>query len=161
MMQQCSFYGKMDTCQKRLQVNLPPGGQSPQVAMGAENPMPAAQPHPMMLSSPQETQSAPQAATPVPPPEIDNQPIIEIIQGLIQDERNAQIFYSSLTDTRTGTALLDIANDCKRHSRELTEALAKHFGNNFAPVETEIQKGLELKTALTLALPKKTSPYAP
>jgi len=94
---------------------------------------------------------------PVPPLiSQNNQQSIEIIQGLIQDERNAYIFYSHLAresqSQGTAEALVQIAKDSQRHTEVLSESLIVHFKDNFTPEEAEINTGLELNTALELAL---------
>jgi len=86
----------------------------------------------------------------------DTQAIAKIIEGLVQDERNAQIFYGHLSKIapagHIATALSDIANDNISHTHKFTQLLTKQFGNNFTPAEAEINTGLELKDALALAL---------
>jgi len=86
----------------------------------------------------------------------DTQSLSKTIQGLIQDERNAHIFYSSLAKiapaSNVESALADIANDSRLHTTRYSEVLLKQFGHGFEPVETEINTGLEFKDALALAL---------
>jgi len=101
--------------------------------------------HPQIPSS-----TASQLPTP------DQQSIIDAIEGLIQDERNANIFYSHLaisTNSETiAFALNNIAKDSNRHIQKLTEAIIAQFGRGFTPMEAEINTGLEMQSALALAL---------
>jgi len=84
------------------------------------------------------------------------QNIISVIENLIQDERNAHIFYGHLAADATSqvaaSALGHIAKDCKRHAEQLSEVLIAKFGQGFTPIEAEINIGLELQSALELAL---------
>ncbi|MCL2527451.1 MAG: hypothetical protein FWE42_03450 [Defluviitaleaceae bacterium] len=82
--------------------------------------------------------------------------LVKTIEGLIQDERNAHVFYSSLAASVTivsiSSALTDIARDCQHHTQQLTQLLANHYGSSFVPEEAAINTGMELQRALTLAL---------
>jgi len=93
------------------------------------------------------------ASLPMTPVQHD---IIKIIEGLIQDERNAHIFYSHLAaaalSQNVASALEQIAKDCKLHVQHLSEMLVVQFGRGFAPQEAEINTGLEMKSAVLLAL---------
>jgi len=86
----------------------------------------------------------------------DQDKIIKILHDLIQDERNAHVFYFHLATTVTVQHMVsgfnDIASDCLSHIRQLSHVLSSQFGSNFTPVETEINTGLELQNALALAL---------
>jgi len=118
----------------------------------APEPLVPVQPAITGLTSPQ-----PMTATPLPsaaPP--DSLSIVKVIEGLVQDERNAHVFYSHLAKTAQGNAsepaLTEIANDSSQHAAKFTQILARQFGSNFTPVEAEINTGLELTNALALAL---------
>ena len=93
-----------------------------------------------------------------PPKQQDSnaQHIMNIIQGLIQDERNAQVFYGHLTTQAAShtvqSALSEIAKDCHRSTQQLSHMLATQYNSDFAPVEAKINTGLEIKKALALAL---------
>jgi len=117
-----------------------------------------AEPKPAAATAPT---AIPQSPPPHPiaePPQIhtkdDN--IVKIIEGLIQDERNAHVFYSSLAMSVTigsiSSALTDIAKDCQHHTQQLTQLLANHYGGSFTPEEAAINTGMELQSALALAL---------
>jgi len=110
-------------------------------------------------TTPQAAPRNPMPVAPISPPTPtfeSQQKIIDTIQNLIQDERNANIFYSHHAATVEITwireAIEQIANDSKRHALLLSEILKNHMGNSFTPQEAEINTGLELKTALDLAL---------
>ena len=81
---------------------------------------------------------------------------ITIIEELIQDKRNAQIFYTHLAKAASEpvieSVLSDIANDCADHGRQFTQILANQFGRNFTPIEAEINTGLRFADAISLAL---------
>ena len=115
---------------------------------------PAPAPTPM-----QAPMQAPVTAAPTPPSQEvtqSNKDITNIIEGIIQDERNAQIFYSHMATTAAGQAMAaavtEIASDCHKHTQQLTQLLASHFGSGFTPIEAEINKGLDFEDALALAL---------
>jgi len=85
-----------------------------------------------------------------------HQEAISTIEGLIQDERNAQVFYSHLAKSVDikiiETALTDIANDSSMHTRQLTKILANQYKTGFVPMEAEINTSLATHDALALAL---------
>lgn len=81
---------------------------------------------------------------------------IEIIKNLIQDERNAHIFYNHMAleskNQEMSSMLSLIANDCKHHTQIMGELLTVHFITSFTPQEAAINTNLELDSALMLAL---------
>ena len=97
-------------------------------------------------------------ASPPPSPAVtpESQHIVKMMEGLIQDERNAHIFYSNLAkiapERSMELSLSDIASDSSMHISNFSHTLLKQFGHGFAPVEVEINTGLGLKDALALAL---------
>jgi len=126
-------------------VIMPPA--TPQLPIMAEQLSPQPQATPPVTLAPQG--EAPHSAH-------EQQSIISIVEGLVQDERNAQIFYSHFalsTENRViATALDEIANDCHRHTQQLTGMLTNQFGVGFVPIEAEINTVVDLQGALTLAL---------
>ncbi|MCL2570957.1 MAG: hypothetical protein FWE11_01010 [Defluviitaleaceae bacterium] len=111
-------------------------------------------------ATPPPTPVTPMFQTPLQPPltepEPNRQNIINIIQGLIQDERNAQVFYGHLTTQAAShtiqSTLSEIAKDCHRNSQQLSHILTTQHNSDFTPVEAKINTGLEIKEALALAL---------
>jgi len=136
---------------QQMQTPPLPQQQSPMPVQAAQShsPLPAATPavphHTPMMPAPQ-----PFAITP------DSQSIAKIIESLVQDERNAHIFYSNLAKIAQGQpmepALTDIATDSSMYSIKFSQMLSKQFGNNFEPAEKEINTGLGFKESLALAL---------
>ena len=108
------------------------------------------------ITEPPSPQNTWQSPTPPAADTQERQNIISIIENLIQDERNAQIFYSHLATTATAqateSAISDIAGDCANHAQQFTQLLLNQFGRGFAPVEAEINTGLRFADALSLAL---------
>jgi len=86
----------------------------------------------------------------------DKEKIIKLLEGIIQDERNANVFYSHFAEIakseQHGPALADIAKDCMHNTAQLTAVLSKNFGGSFTPLDTEINTALELQSAIDLAL---------
>ncbi|MCL2378232.1 MAG: hypothetical protein FWC77_03805 [Defluviitaleaceae bacterium] len=163
--------------------HLPPLPQDSNPEHAAAAPMPQASNPGSMAAAPQafnpgHMAAPPQASSPghmaaVPVPQVPNlghmatasqssattpppQSIINIIEELIQDERNANIFYSHLSKSAAeksiAAALADIANDNTKHTHSFTRILANQFNSKFVPAEAEINTALELKDALALAL---------
>ena len=97
---------------------------------------------------PQVSTPAMPALPPVPPvfSGEEQEQTVKTIQRLIQDERNAHVFYSHLE------GFADIAKSCLTHMKQLKEMLASQYGNEFAPAETEINTQLEFGDAVALAL---------
>jgi len=91
-----------------------------------------------------------------PMPNETRPPTEKTIEGLIQDERNAQVFYSHIAKgvsvQTIGATLVEIAADSASHCQQFTKILERQFKSSFTPVEAEINTGLELHEALTLAL---------
>ena len=79
-----------------------------------------------------------------------------VLEGLAQDERNAQVFYSSLSENIESTAtrelLLSLSTDCAARLKQYTTLLTNHCNRIFTPLETEINTNLSFPEALTLAL---------
>jgi len=117
-------------------------------------------PAPKQATMPITAQNPVPAPTTAQAPSSEMQKSIEIIQSLIQDERNAHIFYSHLATSAniewTTKALEQIAEDCNRNTRQLSELLSAHMNSSFTPEEAEINTGLELETALNLALSEES-----
>ena len=74
----------------------------------------------------------------------------------MQDEHNAQIFYSHLAKSapvqRAESSIADIASDCARYVQVFGQILSTQFGSDFAPAEAEINTSLAFQDALALAL---------
>ena len=132
-----------------------------------------------MQSSPRTPMIPPEAATlttPPPPPaavpapeEIPPEPVMpklppeiaDIVEGLAQDERNAQIFYSHVsqnapTDT-TKKSLASLAKDCESRLSQYTSLLSDIFGRNFIPEEKDINIHLEFPEAVSLAISEENN----
>jgi len=111
---------------------------------------PTQQMTPPLPSLPTPTQTAPT------PTSSDKEKIIKILEGIIQDERNAHVFYSHFADVakteQHGPALADIAKDCMSNTAQFSAVLSTNFGSNFTPTDAEINTALELKNAISLAL---------
>jgi len=133
------------------------------------NPLAGVQPqtNPLVVPQPQANPLAgtqPQASPPASPNPPAPQPsaapktqqLTNIMEELIQDERNAHVFYSHLSKTATlkpmAEALSNIASDNTKHTQKFTHILTTQFNHNFEPAQAEINTGLEPKEALTLAL---------
>jgi len=147
----------------QMQAPLMPG-QGPVPNPGAMNlahqspvPMPQAMAPPMPAPAGPHLQhpTMPHAHQPAAIPQ-DSKPTAKIIEGLIQYERNAHVFYSSLAKVAEGQTtepvLTTIANDSNMYTSHFSHMLLRQFGSNFAPAETEINTGLGLKESLALAL---------
>ena len=91
-----------------------------------------------------------------PPPNETRPPIEKTIEGLIQDERNAQVFYNHLAKEvsiqTTKSVLSEVAVDSASHCKQFTKMLERQFKSSFTPIEAEINTGLELQGAIALAL---------
>ncbi|MCL2405367.1 MAG: hypothetical protein FWC92_07460 [Defluviitaleaceae bacterium] len=129
-----------------------PPMQQPLAPVSAHIPPPS----PLGVPLPQQTAaSIPQLTAP------EMEPIIKIIKELIQDERNAHIFYSHLAKSAMGQpiepALTNIASDSVKHTQKFTHILTSQFNSSFEPAEAEINTGLEIKDALTLALQEENA----
>jgi len=155
-----------------------PPATAPQVQQSMTQPPPMAQQTPMIQPQTPVAMPAPaqQMQQPMIPQTMMQQPpiamqpttspetgfISKTIEGLIQDERNAQVFYSHLAKTMTGSqiaaaTLADIADDNIKHTQKFSQILTSHFGGNFTPAEAEINTKLEFKDALALALEEENN----
>jgi len=121
-----------------------------------DNPVATQQPQTAPVATSQPTHHPSTPATPQPSTDPKTQNLTGIIQELIQDERNAHVFYSHLSKTAPhkpmADALSNIATDNTNHTHKLTQILTTQFNQTFEPTQAEINTGLELKDALTLAL---------
>jgi len=141
-----------DTTMRLLRENghLPPIESTPTNESISQIPSPQLPSVPQDMQA-QQTPPMPQSATAK-----EYQEAISTIEGLIQDERNAQVFYSHLAKSTeikiVEAALTDIANDSSTHTRQLTKILANQYKTGFVPVEAEINTNLTIHDALALAL---------
>jgi len=82
--------------------------------------------------------------------------IPRILEGLAQDERNAQIFYNGLSENTENDAakelLTSLSIDCHARLNHYKSILTNHCSRIFTPLETEINTALDLSDALTLAI---------
>ncbi|MCL2240120.1 MAG: hypothetical protein FWC07_09250, partial [Defluviitaleaceae bacterium] len=111
---------------------------------------PSAQPQspPPALSSP------PRIPTDIPP---DIPPeSLKMLEGLLQDARNAHVFYAHVATVapHTGASEFFIAfsQQCNTQIECYHGMLEKYFNHSFTPSETEINTNLPYENALALAL---------
>jgi len=78
------------------------------------------------------------------------------LQKLAQDEHNAQIFYSEISQnaptSETKKVLLNLAEDCEARMQQYIKMLSTQFNNNFAPQKKEINTNLPFNPAISLAV---------
>jgi len=79
-----------------------------------------------------------------------------IIEGLLQNSRNAQIFYTHMAKTaENGEAegiFTALSMECRAQTEQYNAMLARYFNRSFTPNETEINTRLSYEKSLTLAL---------
>ncbi len=98
---------------------------------------------------------APLSAEPPPAaaPSPDND---DLIEGLMQDERNAKIFYTHLAETATRpdikNAMNGAAEDCAVRLKDYGEICKKLRRRAFTPKETEINTRIDFQDGVALAL---------
>ena len=118
--------------------------------------LPKSQPQsaPVSQHAQQTLQSPPQPIP--PPPQITSPEIAKTIENLAQNERNAQIFYSSISSgissDETKKSLSLLAEGCKARTSQYIQILQVHFNSQFTPQEKELNTNLPFNDAISLAI---------
>jgi len=106
-------------------------------------------------SAPQIKEVPPSPSIPVIPPEI-----AKSIETLTQDEYNAQVFYTGISQNvsneATKKSLTELAKDCEARHKKYTQMLKMHFDIEFTPAEKEINTSLPFSNAISLALSEES-----
>ena len=152
-------YEPLDEDTMRL---LKDNGHLKQASPPPANPVEVAQPQSPSSFAPPRTPMIPQPQAAVAPdkpsppslaPIILSGEIPKILQELAQDERNAQIFYSGISDAEPAKELLSsFAIDCGARLKQYLTLLADHCNHVFVPLETKINTNLDFAKAISLAL---------
>ena len=109
------------------------------------------------LQMPQPTQPSQNAPHILPPPTTTSfSEIAKTIQQLAQNERNAKIFYSGISENApTETikkSLTKLAEDCEVRLQKHTQILKSDFDVSFTAEETGINTTLQFADAISLAI---------
>ena len=110
-------------------------------------------------------QPPPLPTPPTSPQEEPEKPTLSLdvaktIESLAQDEHNAHIFYTNLTQHATADkikdALMDLAGECVLRHKKYTKMLKSHFDIDFEVAEKDINTGLPFAEGILLALSEET-----
>ena len=137
--------------------------QPPQQILPSQSTAPLQQIQPpQQIPSPQQFQSHPSHEIHINK-SISND-LIPMIKSLAQDERNAQIFYSNLSQSApsesTKNALTSLSQDCESRLTQYKTILSTHLSENFNPKETEINTALPYAQAISLAVKEESASLA-
>jgi rubrerythrin len=98
----------------------------------------------------------PMPPQPVPAPPASQPEAKKIIEGLLQNRRNALIFYNHRATTDIGNEAKDIfsnlSRECKAQMEQYDSILARYFNHSFTPHESAIDTSADYKKAVALAL---------
>ena len=157
-------YEPLDEETLRILREMKPSGSEPGAGTDAVPVMPipptqtseSASPEPLMSVTPElVTTELPLSSTPSSPIR-PNPAAIATLESLLQDERNAQIFYGHIADSASQdhvrNALLELARDCGARMAQYAALLARFGQTQFVPKETEINTRLDFAAGIDLAL---------